>query len=139
MTYLVLDTDFLIRITNDPVRRLDLKQLATEFTIATIPSVLRELQGLSRHGENKTARRASNALRVIEEKGSEIAIQILPEGVSREEEVDLTLVDLAKKGGVTVATMDHSLLSKLERMRLPYLTLRADNPLMRTFSREQRI
>ncbi len=97
LTFLVLDTDFLIRITNDPIRRLDLRQLSTEFTIATIPEVVKELQGLSHHRENKTARRASNALRVIEEKGSEVMIQILPEKRKQEAEADVTLVELARK------------------------------------------
>ena len=78
-------------------------------------------------------RRASNALKVLNENSARIMIQILPEKGGRNAEADVALVELARNGDVTIATMDHSLLSRLERMRLPYFTLRADSPLMKTF------
>jgi len=141
LPYLVFDTDFLIKVANDPIRRLDLKQLASEYTIATIPGVVSELEGLTHHREKKTARRAANTLRVLEESRSQIKVKVLEESRAKGAEADMALVELARnsEGDATIATMDHSLLSRLERMRLPYLTLSDDKPLMRTFPREQRI
>ena len=136
----MLDTDFLIKVANDPVSRLDLSQLASEYTVSTLPSVIAELEGLSQHKERKTARRASNALRIVNQKESKIRIEVLDLPRQGREKVDSALIDLAKReDGATIATMDHSLLSRLERMRLPYLTLSDDKPLLKKFPREQRI
>jgi hypothetical protein len=52
-------------------------------------------------------------------------------------DADLQLLDFEEKApeDVVIATMDGNLLSKLEKKRLPYFTLRNDRPFYRQFSR----
>jgi rRNA-processing protein FCF1 len=130
---MLLDTDFLIKVANDPIPKLDLSELSKEYTLATTSDVIRELTGLCNHPERKTSRRASNALRVVM-KGAKVEIRILDDKHPQRRgivEADNSLLELAKANKVTVATLDHSLLSRLERIHLPYLTLRNDKPLLK--------
>lgn len=138
MSTIVLDTDFLIKISNDPLPSLDLREIARQYTLSTIPQVMTELEGLTHHKEKKTARRARNAFNVLKDNQSptNIKIEILKEPRAQEGgEADLELMELARKSNLTIATLDHSLLSKLDIEGLNYLTLRNDRPLLK----EQRI
>lgn len=137
MSTIVLDTDFLIKISNDPLPSLNLREIASQYTLSTIPQVITELEGLRHHKEKKTARRAKNAFNVVKNNQSPfIKIEILKEPRAKEgREADLELMELARKSNATIATLDHSLLSKLDIEGLNYLTLRKDRPLLK----EQRI
>ncbi len=131
---IILDTDFIIKITNDPLPRFDYHKLALEFTLSTTPSVVSELEGLSREKNSSAGRRARNALRLLQEpSGSQGRITILKTDSrsKNKREADEDLLELARKNPeeYLIATMDHSLLSRLEVEGLRYLTLRNDGPL----------
>ena len=133
MPVLLCDTDFLIKITNDPVPELQPFLLGNGFSLSTLPVIERELQGLQKNKTNSTARKARLALLAL---GKFVQVET-NYGKNSNAEADLQLVDFEEKspGDVVIATMDGNLLAKLERKRLPYFTLRRDRPFFRQFAR----
>ena len=133
MTTVLCDTDFLLKITTEPLP--ELSRLLGEFRleIATLPRIEAELQGLSRSQNQRTARKARTALQTI----PQYPVKILNDraGASKKTDADVLLIDYAEKSRPTiiVATLDHSILSVLQSKRLPYLTLRKDRPFFQGF------
>ncbi|MGI0091002.1 MAG: hypothetical protein ACREBS_04785 [Nitrososphaerales archaeon] len=136
MALLVCDADFLIKITNDPLPAFhSLSRKESDFVLATIPLVVRELKGLVFSKTPKTARRARNALRSVGQ-----VVNLIGECAEQDAntEADEALIEFAHRAfqeEIFVATLDGKLLSKLERTKVPYLTLRNDKPFVRSFSR----
>lgn len=134
MTQLVCDTNFLMKITNQSLPKLSDFISNNHFEIATVSSVIRELNGLKKSKKNSVARNAKNCLGLI---GTKVHLR---DGGSLDEpskEADIELFELAKslEEGSLVATLDGKLLSRFERNRLPYLTLRNDRPFLQSFHR----
>jgi rRNA-processing protein FCF1 len=133
MPTLLCDTDFLIKVTNEPVPQLRASLQSSGFTLATLPIIERELKGLQRSKINSTARKARLALQSIGK-----SIQVIKSGKpGSNADADLQLLDFEEisPADVVIATLDGNLLSKLEKKRLPYFTLRKDRPFFRQFSR----
>ncbi|MDA4110974.1 MAG: hypothetical protein OK439_00435 [Thaumarchaeota archaeon] len=132
MTTVLCDTDFLIKITNEPLPELKMFLENSGFVLATLPAVERELKGLSRSDKPSTAKKAKLALGSI---GKFVRVEAL--GNKHGSDADTHLVDYLEKSNaeILIATLDGNLLSKLERKRMPYLTLRRDRPFFRPFSR----
>jgi len=132
MPLVICDTDFLIKITNEPTPELKPFLEHWGFVLATLPVVEKELKGLLQSKKRSTARRAKLALESLRK-------LILVETSYRMSglDADAHLVNFQKEsnGDVVIATLDGKLLSKLERKRMPYLTLRRDRPFFRPFSR----
>ncbi|HZW57028.1 MAG TPA: hypothetical protein VFF30_12125 [Nitrososphaerales archaeon] len=131
MPLLLVDTDFLIKIANDPLPKLDFLALASDFTLATTPSVVRELEGLAKSQNRTVMRRATTALDFVKQGTKKANVKVLPGTSKRRVEADLELVEIAKadiRDRVVIATLDHSLLSRLDKLKIPYLTLRRDRP-----------
>jgi rRNA-processing protein FCF1 len=137
MASILCDTDFLIKISNDPIPALDFKQLSKENEFVVLPSVLGELKGLSASKNSRTARRARVALRVIDESRFAKPIFEIRSNV-READIDLVSFVMAKPRERIIATLDGSLLSRLDKLGLPYLTLSKERPLF-SRSRESNI
>lgn len=133
MPIIVLDTDFLIKITNDPLPSFDLVQLSKEYDLATLPLVLRELRGLARNEVNKTSKRARNTLRFLDEGPGKVRVNLLSRESSSDPETDSELVEFARdsEDKVVIATLDHSLLSRLEKLGVSYLTLKNNKPILK--------
>jgi rRNA-processing protein FCF1 len=132
MPILLCDTNFLIKITNDPIPELKPFLQSSGFVLATLPIIERELKGLQQSKTNSTARKANLALQSL---GKFIRVET---GYRKgRAEADAQLVDYEENSeeDVVIATMDGNLLSKLEKKRLPYFTLRNDRPFCRQFSR----
>lgn len=133
---ILCDTDFLIKATSKPLPELAEFLETSGFEFATFPKIMEELEGLALSKKPATARNARAALRSIEAG----KVKLLTQSISssrKETDADAILVDYAAKNSekdqIVIATLDHSLLSVLERRRLPYLTLRNDRPLFRPF------
>ena len=145
MYLIACDTDFLIKISNDPLPKFDLAELSKENEFVVMPSVLREIKGLEKSKSSRTARRAKMTLKAIEKSHyfSHTFLQkksdsiILMSSVEADEE--LMAFVRAKPYERMIATLDGSLLSRAERVGLPYLTLAKGRVLMRTSQREQHI
>ncbi len=138
---IVWDTDLLIKISNDPLPKVNLKELAKENNFIVVPSVLGEILGLAKSANNSTAKRARTTLTVIESSGMfsgshEFEGKKVPAG-----ETDEVLIELikAKPKERILGTMDGSLLSRMEKLRLPYMTLSNGRMLFHPFSRGQHI
>lgn len=122
MAKILCDTDFIIKIANDPLPKVDWVSFSKQNEIATIPLVVKELEGLKKSKEMQTVRRAKNALAIIQE-GKKIKV-LSKEDDAKFHEADQELIELTSASPDTVlATMDGSILSRLERMGLPYYTL----------------
>jgi len=132
MVLILCDTDFLMKVTARPLPELSAFLADPDFELATIPRIENELKGLSLSKRPSTARNARTALRVI--RGPVKVVEQAPS--SEKADADRLLIDFAERSGgnAVVATLDGSLLSTLERMKLPYLTLRNDRPFYRTFT-----
>ena len=130
---LICDTDFLIKVTNSPLSEFHTFMLDSRLTLATVPAVVGELKGLSNNRHPLTSKRVRNALSMIDSKIKIIGDPDLKVGV----EADNALIEFAKNHReiVLVSTLDARLLSRLERLRLSYLTLRRDKPFVRSFPR----
>lgn len=126
MATIVCDSDFLIKISNDPLPKFYFQELVKENDFIVIPSVLGEIKGLEKSRVLSTARRARLARRVVEE--TKVFERWYEDGQigSKKEDTDITLIEFVseKPRERVLATMDGSLLSRLEKMGLPYLTLR---------------
>ena len=133
MPTLLCDTDFLIKVTNEPVPELRAFLESSGFELATLPVIERELKGLQQSKANSTSRKAKLALLSLGK-----FVSVIASGKIRSNaEADVQLVDFEENSpyDVSIATLDGNLLSKLEKKRLPYLTLRNDRPFHRQFSR----
>lgn len=134
MAFIVCDTDFLIKATTQPLPVLATLLSTSGYELSTLPIIEQELKGLSMSKRNTTARKARSALRAI----STGNVRLLKHGevLSQKSDADALLIDFVSKSRtntVIIATLDHSLLSILERKRLPYMTLRNDRPILKTF------
>lgn len=129
MTKVVCDTDFLMKVTNEPVPKLREFLESSDIELVTLPSVLRELTGLSSSSNQKTKKYARNALRTIEDK----LVQVEKEETGRSVDADVALLDFALHRTVMIATLDGGLLSNLESRGISYLTLRNNRPFSREF------
>jgi rRNA-processing protein FCF1 len=117
------DTDFLIKITNDPLPKFDTSLLLSENELVIIPQVLREISGLESSKSPTTSRRARLVKRVMAERK---IFKLLSEGEATSSvDADNALLEFVKTSPSTraIATLDGSLLKRLEKMGLPYLTL----------------
>ncbi|MDG6996496.1 MAG: hypothetical protein JRN52_11285 [Nitrososphaerota archaeon] len=133
MTLLVCDTDFLMKVTNEPIPKLHQLLESSEYDLVTLPSVRRELAGLSRSSNQKTARYARNAIRAIENK----TVRVLQESSGAKTDADVALLDFGHKhaGSALVATLDGELLSEMESRGISYLTIRNNRPFRQEFAR----
>ena len=134
MTMIVCDTDFLMKVTNEPIPKLRQMLQSSEYELVAIPSVLRELKGLASSSNQKTARYARNALRAVEDK---LVLSKVGASPAPKTEADIAILDFAlnQVESVVVATLDGTLFSELESRRVSYLTLRNDRPFTREFDR----
>jgi rRNA-processing protein FCF1 len=148
MAIIVCDTDFLIKVANEPLPKLDWTTISKQNEFCTLPSVVKELKGLST-GNRKSllSRRARMALGIIGRSSSSIVriIDERPDRMSSESskgvDADLDLFDFVKSNPQDrlVATLDGALLSRLERNRLPYLTLSSGRALINSSKRATRL
>jgi rRNA-processing protein FCF1 len=133
MTRVLCDTDFLLKITTEPLPEFSRFLAEFRLELATLPRIEAEIRGLSRSQNQRTARKARTALLAI----SQYPVKILRDRVEapKKTDADVLLIDCAEKSRPTiiVATLDHSILSVLQRKRLPYLTLRKDRPFFQAF------
>jgi rRNA-processing protein FCF1 len=132
MVLIVCDTDFLMKATVKPMPELAGFLADPDFEVATIPRIQSELKGLTLSRKPSTARNAETALRALQQ-----SVKLLSQAPSSEKaDADRLLIDFAERseGKAVIATLDGSLLSILERKKLPYLTLRNNRPFYRTFS-----
>ena len=131
---LVCDTNFLIKITNHSLPAFSDFVSRNHLEIATVSSVVRELNGLKKSKTPSVARNANNCLNLI---GTKIHLRANVISLEQDKEADVELFELAKdlEEGSLVATLDGKLLSRFERSRLSYLTLRNDKPFLRSFHR----
>jgi rRNA-processing protein FCF1 len=133
MTLIVCDTDFLLKVTTEPLPEVAQVLAESNYELVTLPKIEAELHGLSRSNNHPTARKARTALQAL----SRGSVKILKEKMrsSNNSDADALLVDFAErsKSSAIIATLDHSILSVLERKRLPYLTLRKNRPFFRAF------
>ena len=135
MTLIVCDTDFLLKVTTQPLPELAQFLAESKSELATLHRIEAELHGLQQSKNHLTARKARTALQSI----SRGSVKILKENkracASTNTDADALLVDIAErsKPSIVIATLDHSILSVLERKRLPYLTLRKNRPFFRVY------
>jgi len=132
LPFIVCDTDFLIKATSQPVPALASFLSEFGYQLSTLPRIEQELRGLSLSKTPTTARKAKSALRTI----STGTVKLLKDKDFNEKtDADSILIEFASRTreNVVVATLDHTLLSILERRRLPYLTLRNDRPILKIF------
>ena len=132
MTLILCDTDFLIKATTQPLPELAQFLSSPEYELATLAKIESELRGLLRSENKVTSRKAKTALGSLELKKVKVIDQKLEKSRA---DADVLLVDYASKSKdqVIVATLDHSILSILEKRRLPYLTLHKNRPFFRSF------
>lgn len=122
-----------MKVTNEPLPYLHEFLENSDFVLATLPQVIRELKGLKMNKHQKTARRAEKALSAIGTKVS--LIENFDFFRTPEADVALTKYAVTTPGDILIATLDGKLLSDLESKMLPYLTLRNDRPFVRSFHR----
>lgn len=136
MPMIVCDSDFLINTTSRPLPELAEFLESSGFEFVTLPKIVEELEGLALSKKPATAKKAKTALRSIEAGKVKIIHQAIFSS-TKKTDADAVLLHYAAKNTdkerIVIATLDHSLLSVLERMRLPYLTLRKDRPHFRSF------
>jgi rRNA-processing protein FCF1 len=135
---LIFDTDFLMKVTNDPLPQVYDLIRREEYKLVTLGIVERELKGLSNSRKPSVSKRAQLALRSL---GSMISVE--KDDTQRKNaskaEADVQLIERASRsnGREIIATLDGSLLSRLEKRRVSYLTLRNNKPFLRTFSQQR--
>ncbi len=135
MHTIVCDTDFLIKIVTQPLPKVE-PEFFSSNRFVTIANVERELVGLSRRDNSRVSKEAKSVLRMIRET-DKIQIASLDEHRDSRSETDNLLFEFVKtdQSNRILATLDGSLLSRLEKKKLPYVTLR-NNRLY--FSRSER-
>jgi rRNA-processing protein FCF1 len=137
MATIACDTDFLIKIANDPLPKFDWTALSSQNEFCTLPCIVRELTNLKSSRQRQTSRRAVMALSIIGQVPSS-KIKLLttkdskPKWAEKSISADEALVEFVKEDGRKrmVATLDGELLSKLDTGGLPYLTLSSGRPLL---------
>lgn len=134
MAQLVCDTDFLLKVTTEPVPSLRAFCEKFDFSFATIPEVVNELNGLTLSDRPATTRKAKSALRLVGSRVKVIDTRILK---NNKIDADVALFDYAKRKNEDslVATLDGNLLSQLEKNQLPYFTLRHNKPFAKSLGR----
>ncbi len=132
---IVCDTDFLMKIVNDPLPKFNWKSVSNENEFVTLRCVVRELKGLLSSRSQKTSNRARNTIRAIES-----GIVKVESSENESEEVDYALLEFVRSNATDrlLATLDGSLLSRLEKIGLGYFTLSSGKPLFR-LPKQQRI
>ncbi len=130
MAQLLCDTNFLIKIANEPIPELREFIDVSNLELTTIPQVVRELTGLSRK-KGVISRKASAALRLI---GTKIRLDG-KQSININADADTSLFEYAKmlNEGSFAATLDGKLLSRFQSNQLSYLTLRHDKPFFKSF------
>ncbi len=137
MALIACDTDFLIKIANDPLPKFDWTALSKQNEFCTLPSIVRELTNLKSSRQRQTSRRAVMALSIIGQiPSSKIKVLTIedsqPKWAEKSVSADEALVEFVAEDPRKrmVATLDGELLSKLDTSGLPYLTLSSDRPLL---------
>jgi rRNA-processing protein FCF1 len=134
MARIVCDTDFLMKVTSEPLPGFHAFIENSDFVLTTIPQVVRELEGLTLNEKSLTSRKATNVLRLI---GTSIHLVEKGNAEDRSIETDLALYEQASRLDKSsfVATLDGKLLQRFEKNKLPYLTLRRNRPFLKSFGR----
>jgi rRNA-processing protein FCF1 len=135
MVLIACDTDFLIKIANDPLPKFDWVSYSRQNDFCTLPCIVRELANLRSNRSIIISRRASTALSIIG-KQPLAKIKELPSKPANawslsEANADDALIEFGNLDpfGRAVATLDGKLLSRLDSDGVPYLTLSSDRPL----------
>jgi rRNA-processing protein FCF1 len=133
LPFIVCDTDFLIKISTAPLPKFAAFLSEFGYELATLPKIVSELNGLTLSTNVATARKAKSALQTIQDSAVKVLKYDFP--ISEKTDADAMLVEFSasSRDNVVIATLDHSLLSILEKRRLPYLTLSNDRPVYRSF------
>src|SRR5216684_53546 len=101
MPVLLCDTDFLIKVTNDPIPEFKSFLESMGFELGTLPAVVRELKGLLRSPKKSTGRRAKLALQSV---GSLIRVEGEDQSPITEPDVQLIYFAEKSKDGFVIAT-----------------------------------
>jgi rRNA-processing protein FCF1 len=122
-----------MKATTEPLPELAQFVAESALELATLSKIESELNGLSNSENRATARKARFALRAIVDRP--IKVLKYRSNSFTGTDADALLVDCAAASGgtVIVATLDRSLLTILDKKRLPYLTLRKNRPFFRAF------
>ncbi len=130
---IVCDTDFLIKISTDPLHTLGF-DFFYENELVTLPVIVMELEGLARNPNKKASRLAKSTLRQLRGGRKVKVVNRLDRDYFDIREADHILVEFVKFDPKErmLATLDGSLLSRLELLGLPYLTLRKNRPFFHT-------
>ena len=132
------DTDFLIKIANDPLPKFDWQTLSRQNEFCTLPSIVRELSNLKSSRQRQTAKRAVMALSIVGAHSTSKVKVLTVESTSNRIWIDknapadealIAFVSEEQKSRM-VATLDGDLLSRLEAQGMPYMTLSSDRPLI---------
>lgn len=123
---IVFDTDFIIKVSNDPLPKLDWNSLRLENELLVLSSVIRELNGLSERKDRNTSKRARNALKFLESG----QLRVVPDDMAIDADVALIRFAEQNSNERIVATLDGDLLSALEKNHMGYLTLSSNKPLI---------
>jgi rRNA-processing protein FCF1 len=130
MALIICDTDFLIKLANDPLPKFDRDVLvANDFGV--LGSVYRELHGLEKSSSPKVAKRAKRAIEFARDTKwiKRLDLQTHPPTVEADEElIGFVLEDPKSR---VLATLDGKLLSRCESLGLSYLTLKNNRALFR--------
>jgi rRNA-processing protein FCF1 len=131
MIQILCDTDFLIKVTTEPLPAVASFLDDSGFELVTLAKVQEELRGLTQSRNQSTARKAKLALGSL----ATGAVKILKSPSPKGTDADILLLEFAanSKRQTIIASLDHTLLSILEKRKLPYLTLRKNRPFFRSF------
>jgi rRNA-processing protein FCF1 len=137
MLTIVWDTDLLIKICNDSLPNVDLRQLSKENEFVVLPGVIQEIKGLTKSESLRTSRRAQMTLRVMKEMPLFKEQSTRHDDVSSRIEMDERLIEFVKKKPEDriLGTLDGTLLSRMEKLGLPYLTLSKGKLYVHAFAR----
>jgi len=133
MAFIVCDTDFLMKVTTEPLPQLAEFLANKGYKLATVSRIKDELNGLVLSRDGVTARKARAALRAISE--NHIELLAYSNNFSKKIDADAILIDFAANSNqrLVTATLDRTILAALEKKGLPYLTLRKNRPFFRDF------
>jgi rRNA-processing protein FCF1 len=125
LSLIVFDTDFLIKISNDPLPKIDFKELSLNNEFAILPSVIREIKGLGRNLNPTTSKRAKTTERFLHDLKKFDFVLVREQKSDPNIDADEALIEFVKENPQQriLATLDGSLLSKFEELSLPYITL----------------
>jgi rRNA-processing protein FCF1 len=126
LAFVICDTDFLIKISNDPLPKVNLKEFLRDKKLIVLPSVFREIKGLEKSKSPTVAKRARRTRQVLKESQQFELIserEVILGSLATEAEREIMEFVMEKPEERTAATLDGSFLSCLERKGLPYITL----------------